>query len=95
MAAVRNPANTLLFKESYKYHWARAWLRPLDGYSGKKGDLVAAHCYYSGNSHRNGSIVAFADPEIVDLHLLAGLANLTNRFTDPFGLELEMPEEKI
>jgi len=37
----------------------------------------------------------FADPEIVDLHLLAGLANLTNRFTDPFGLELEMPEEKI
>jgi uncharacterized peroxidase-related enzyme len=37
----------------------------------------------------------FADPEIVDLHLLAGLANLTNRFTDPLGLELEMPEEKI
>src|SRR6266704_2053529 len=34
MAAVRNPSNTLLFKESYKYHWARAWLRPLDGYSG-------------------------------------------------------------
>ena len=61
MAAVRNPANTLLFKESYKYHWARAWLRPLDGYSGKKGDLVAAHCYYSGNSHRNGCIVNFAD----------------------------------
>ncbi len=37
----------------------------------------------------------FAEPEIVDLHLLAGLANLTNRFTDPLGLELEMPEEKI
>ena len=37
----------------------------------------------------------FAEPEIVDLHLLTGLANLTNRFTDPFGLELEMPEEKI
>ncbi len=37
----------------------------------------------------------FPDPEIVDLHLLAGLANLTNRFTDPFGLALEMPEEKI
>ncbi len=37
----------------------------------------------------------FADPEIVDLHLLTGLANLTNRFTDPLGLELEMPEEKI
>jgi uncharacterized peroxidase-related enzyme len=37
----------------------------------------------------------FAEPEIVDLHLLAGLANLTNRVTDPLGLELEFPEEKI
>jgi len=37
----------------------------------------------------------FSDEEIVDLHLLAGLANLTNRFTDPLGLELEFPEEKI
>lgn len=37
----------------------------------------------------------FSDPEIVDLHLLTGLANLTNRFTDPLGLELEMAEEKV
>ena len=37
----------------------------------------------------------FPQPEIVDLHLLVGLANLTNRFTDPLGLELEFPEEKI
>lgn len=37
----------------------------------------------------------FSDSEIVDLHLLVGLANLTNRFTDPLGLELEFPEEKI
>jgi uncharacterized peroxidase-related enzyme len=37
----------------------------------------------------------FTDPEIVDLHLLTGLANLTNRFTDPLGLPLEFPEEKI
>ncbi|HZR55488.1 MAG TPA: carboxymuconolactone decarboxylase family protein [Terriglobales bacterium] len=37
----------------------------------------------------------FPDEQIVDLHLLVGLANLTNRFTDPLGLELEMPEEKI
>ena len=37
----------------------------------------------------------FSDPEIVDLHLLTGLVNLTNRFTDPLGLELEFPEEKI
>jgi uncharacterized peroxidase-related enzyme len=33
--------------------------------------------------------------EIVDVHLLTGLANLTNRFTDPLGLELEFPEERI
>ena len=31
----------------------------------------------------------FNDQQIVDLHLLVGLANLTNRFTDPLGLELE------
>jgi uncharacterized peroxidase-related enzyme len=37
----------------------------------------------------------FSDPEIMDLHMLAGLANLTNRITDPLGLELEFPEEKI
>ena len=37
----------------------------------------------------------FSDAEIVDLHLLVGLSNLTNRFTDPLGLELEIPEEKI
>ncbi len=37
----------------------------------------------------------FSDAEIVDLHLLTGLANLTNRFTGPLGLELEFPEEKI
>ena len=37
----------------------------------------------------------FTDPEIVDIHLLTGLANLTNRFTDPLGLEVEFPEEKV
>jgi uncharacterized peroxidase-related enzyme len=37
----------------------------------------------------------FSEPEIVDLHLLTGLANVTNRFTDPLGLEVEFPEEKI
>jgi uncharacterized peroxidase-related enzyme len=37
----------------------------------------------------------FSDPEVVDIHMLAGLANLTNRLTDPLGLELEFPEEKI
>ena len=37
----------------------------------------------------------FTDAEIVDLHLLTGLVNLTNRYTDPLGLEVEFPEEKI
>lgn len=37
----------------------------------------------------------FSDPEIVDIYMLAGLANLTNRLTDPLGLEVEFPEEKI
>jgi len=27
--------------------------------------------------------------------MLAGLANLTNRFTDPLGLAVEFAEEKI
>jgi uncharacterized peroxidase-related enzyme len=38
---------------------------------------------------------SFSDAEIVDIHLLTGLANLTNRFTDPLGLEVEFAEEKI
>ncbi|HEX8712748.1 MAG TPA: hypothetical protein VF730_12800 [Terracidiphilus sp.] len=37
----------------------------------------------------------FSDEQIVDLDLLVGLANLTNRFTDPLGLELEFPAEKV
>jgi len=37
----------------------------------------------------------FNDAEIVDIHLLTGVANLTNRFTNPLGLEVEFPEEKI
>jgi uncharacterized peroxidase-related enzyme len=37
----------------------------------------------------------FSEPEIIDIHMLAGLANLTNRMTDPLGLELEFREEKI
>lgn len=37
----------------------------------------------------------FSDADIVDIQMLAGLANLTNRVTDPLGLEVEFPEEKI
>ena len=37
----------------------------------------------------------FATEQIVDLDMLVGLANLTNRLTDPLGAEVEFPEEKI
>ena len=37
----------------------------------------------------------FSEAQIVDLDLLVGLANLTNRFTDPLGAELETAAEKI
>ena len=37
----------------------------------------------------------FTEEQIVDLDVLVGLANLTNRVTDPLGAELEFPEERI
>ena len=37
----------------------------------------------------------FPDEQILDLHMLIGLANLTNRVTGPLALQVEFPEEKI
>src|SRR5689334_24636816 len=37
----------------------------------------------------------FTDEEAVDLDVLVGLINLTNRLTDPMGADLEFPEEKV
>jgi len=37
----------------------------------------------------------FSDEQIVDLHMLTGLANLTNRVTGPLALDLEFPAEEI
>ena len=37
----------------------------------------------------------FNDEQILDLDMLVGLINLTNRLTDPLGAELEFPEEKV
>ena len=37
----------------------------------------------------------FSEQQIVDLHLLVGLANLTNRFTGPLGLELEFAAVEV
>ena len=37
----------------------------------------------------------YNDQQILDLHLLVGLANLTNRLTDPLGMELEFDAEAV
>ncbi len=37
----------------------------------------------------------FNDGEIVELDLLVGVINLTNRFTDPLGIDLEFPAINI
>jgi len=37
----------------------------------------------------------FTDEQIVDLHSLVALANLTNRLTGPLALEVEFPVESI
>lgn len=37
----------------------------------------------------------FTEAEILELDMTAALANLTNRFTGPLGLELEIPEQEL
>jgi uncharacterized peroxidase-related enzyme len=37
----------------------------------------------------------YSDEQILDLHMLIGLANLTNRVTGPLALEVEFPVETI
>jgi AhpD family alkylhydroperoxidase len=37
----------------------------------------------------------FSEDQVVDLHMLIGLANLTNRVTGPMALDLEFPEEQL
>ena len=37
----------------------------------------------------------FSEEQILDLDVLVGLVNLTNRLTDPMGADLEHPPEKI
>lgn len=84
---------------------AEDWAALKDGnYSRYSGKERAALQYVEKLTRAPGEIAQsdfdelkkkFSDPEIVDVHMLTGLANLTNRFTDPLGLELEFPEEKI
>ena len=37
----------------------------------------------------------FSDEQVLDLDVLVGLVNFTNRLTDPMGADLEHPPEKI
>ncbi|HUI85014.1 MAG TPA: hypothetical protein VL240_12365 [Candidatus Binatia bacterium] len=37
----------------------------------------------------------FSEEQVLDLDVLVGLINLTNRLTDPLGADLEFAEEKI
>ena len=37
----------------------------------------------------------FPEEQVLDLDMLIGLINLTNRVTDPLGADLEFPEEKV
>lgn len=81
------------------------WQALKDGAYGRFGDKGQAALSYAEKLTRASKAVSdadiaalkkhFSDAEIVDLHLLVGVANLTNRFTGPLGLELEFPPEKI
>jgi uncharacterized peroxidase-related enzyme len=81
--------------------WARLKAGDDSGYSEKERAALAYIDKLTRTPHqvRDADFAPlkknFSDAEIVDIHLLAGLANLTNRFTDPLGLEVEFPEEKI
>ena len=86
-------------------------LGPEDWQALKNGDLTrfsdaerVALAYAEKLTRAPGSItdddletlkLYFRDEQIVDLHLLVGLANLTNRFTSPLGLELEFAPETV
>ena len=37
----------------------------------------------------------FSDDQVLDLDVLVGLVNFTNRLTDPLGADLEHPPEKV
>ena len=67
------------------------------------GEAEQAALHYAGKLTETPSAIEnadvdtlkgfFNDQQIVDLHLLVGLANMTNRFTGPLALELEFPAE--
>ena len=81
------------------------WQHLKDGQHGNFSEKEEAALHFAEKLTRNPQSIAdgdlqslkahFSEAEIVDLDLLVGLINLTNRFTDPLGADLEFPEEKI
>jgi uncharacterized peroxidase-related enzyme len=81
------------------------WQALKEGAYGRFGDKGRAALSYAEKLTRAPQAVAdadlaalkqhFSDAELADLHLLIGLANLTNRFTGPLALDLEFLPEKI
>jgi alkylhydroperoxidase family enzyme len=79
--ALKNPASSSFFpKEKAALAFAEKLTRkPQDV---KDADIAALKKH-------------FDDGEIVELTVLVGLINLTNRFTDPLGMDLEIPAVKL
>ena len=81
--------------------WQRLQAADYSGFSAKEQAAVkfAEKLTRESRNISDGDIAGlrqhYSEAEIVDLDLLIGLANLTNRFTDPLGAEVEFPEEKI
>ena len=84
---------------------AEDWKALTQGNYSKFGERDQAALQYAEKLTRASKNVAdadiatlkkhFSDEQIVDIHLLVGLVNLTNRFTGPLELEVEFPQEKI
>jgi uncharacterized peroxidase-related enzyme len=75
--ALKNPAASS-FTEKEKAALAFAEKLTRTPYDINDGDVAALKPHFN-------------DGEIVELDLLVGLVNLTNRFTDPLGMDLEFP----
>jgi uncharacterized peroxidase-related enzyme len=81
------------------------WQALKEGAYGRFGEKGRAALSYAEKLTRAPQAVAdadfatlkqhFSDSELADLHLVVGLANLTNRFTGPLALGVEFPQEKI
>jgi len=82
-----------------------AWKALKDGDLTQLTEPETAALHYAEKLTRTPAMIAesdlqslkayFSEQQIVDLHLLVGLANLTNRFTAPLGLELEFAPERV